>query len=305
MKLLTYKSGKADALGVLAANEKEIYPLAALGYDFKDMNDLIERITDQQMEALRAAIQEPCAAALKLEDTELCSPIPHPKHDVICLGLNYVSHGEEAARIKKGEVWTGKRTTPVYFVKRMYDTTAPIGTASDFSNINQTIGYGVELGVIMGKEAKNVPVEKAMEYVFGYTIINDLTARELGPRHHGPFMSKSPDGYMPMGPWIVTKDEFDHNPTPRLGVRARVNGDLRQGSTTERVTFLPDYLIADLTKVMTLRAGTVISTGSPGEGELGYMVPKFLYAGDTVRCEIDGIGSITTTIVSAKKRKDG
>jgi len=301
MKLLTYKSGANEVLGVLAANEKQVYPLEALGCSFKDMNDLIENITDEQLDALRAASKAPCEAALELKDAVLCSPIPHPRHDVICLGLNYVSHGEEAARIKKGEGWNGKRTTPVYFVKRMYETTPPVGTASDFSNINETIGYGVELGVIMRKTAKNVPMEKAMDYVFGYTIINDLTARELGPRHHGPFMSKSPDGYMPMGPWIVTKDEFDR--IPHLGIRARVNGDLRQGSTTERVTFLPDYIIADLTRVMTLPPAAVISTGSPGEGELGYMVPKFLYAGDTVRCEIDGIGSITTSIVSAKKKK--
>lgn len=154
----------------------------------------------------------------------------------------------------------------------MYETTAPIGTASDFSNINDTIGYGVELGVIMRKTAKNVPVEKAMDYVFGYTIINDLTARELGPRHHGPFMSKSPDGYMPMGPWIVTKDEFDR--IPHLGIRARVNGDLRQGSTTERVTFLPDYIIADLTRIMTLRPATVISTGSPRRRRAGLHGPQ-------------------------------
>lgn len=299
MKLLTYSQNGREELGVLSQNEKQVYPLEALGFFFDDMNHLIEKITDEDLEKLREKIKEPCEKALALDSVRLLAPIPHPRHDVICLGLNYVSHGEEAARIKKGEVWTGKRKTPVYFVKRIYETTPPNGTASDFSSINQTIGYGVELGVIMRKTAKSVSREDAMDYVFGYTIINDLTARELGPRHHGPFMAKSPDGYTPMGPWIVTKDEFER--IPRLGIRARVNGELRQGSTTERVTFLPDYLIEDLSRVMTLKPATVISTGSPGEGELGFMVPVFLKAGDVVTCEIDGIGSISTTIIAEKK----
>ena len=155
--------------------------------------------------------------------------------------------------------------------------------------------YEAELAVIIGKDAKNVPVSEVKNYIFGYTVINDVSARTLQTRHKQWYFGKSLDGFLPMGPCIVSADEIAY--PPKLPIRSYVNGELRQNSNTELLIFDIDHVISELSQGMTLQAGTIIAMGTPAGVGMGFEPPKFLKTGDVVTCEIEGIGRITNPIV--------
>ena len=152
-----------------------------------------------------------------------------------------------------------------------------------------------ELAVILGKDARDVPAGQTKDYVFGYTILNDVSARDVQTAHKQWYFGKSLDGFTPIGPCIVTADEFEAYP-PQLGIRSFVNGEKRQDSNTRLQIFDIDHVIHELSQGMTLKAGTIIATGTPAGVGMGMDPPQFLQPGDTVRCEIDGIGSLTNTV---------
>ncbi len=229
----------------------------------------------------------------EIKNPEIIAPIPVPEQDVICLGINYMDHAEESARFKK-EAFERKREYAAYFSKRVNEMNAPTGVIPMHENIVDSLDYEVELAFIIGKDAKNVSIEDAFDYVFGYTIINDVSARNVQTNHHQWYFGKSLDGFTPMGPCIVTADEFE-NP-PKLNIKSYVNGELRQNSNTELLVFGIDHIIHELSQGMTLKAGTVISTGTPAGVGMGFNPPKFLKKGDVVRCEIEGIGFIENEI---------
>ena len=158
-----------------------------------------------------------------------------------------------------------------------------------------TPGGGIELAVVLGKDAKDVPAGQTKDYVFGYTILNDVSARDVQTAHKQWYFGKSLDGFTPMGPCIVTADEFDSYP-PALPIRSRVNGELRQDSNTKLQIFDIDHVIHELSQGMTLKAGTIIATGTPAGVGMGMDPPQFLHPGDTVQCEIEGIGTLTNTV---------
>lgn len=291
MKLLTYEWNGKRFAGVLTEDGTRALSFAELGLPFGDMNAMFDHGGLDAVGLIRQAVKRATATGVALEQVKLLAPLPHPKRDVICLGLNYIGHSMEMAK-QRGEDWTGQRKNPVYFSKRIYEATGDQATASTYAEFATAIDFGVELGVVIGSDCRNVSIEEAMDYVFGYTIINDLTIRDMDKLHRGPWMGKSVDGYLPMGPWIVTADEFER--IPALKISAYVNGVMQQYNRTDRVSFLPDYIISDLSQVMTLRAGTIISTGSPGGELLGVETPVSLQAGDECRCEIEGIGTLTT-----------
>lgn len=148
--------------------------------------------------------------------------------------------------------------------------------------------------MIIGKDAKDVPKEKAFDYVFGYTIINDVSARNLQTRHKQWYFGKSLDGFTPMGPCIVTKDEFVNPPV--LRICSRVNGELRQNSTTDLMITSIQDVIHELSQGITLKAGTIIAMGTPAGVGMGFIPPKFLKPGDIVECEIEGIGCLKNIV---------
>ena len=212
--------------------------------------------------------------------------------DVICLGINYAEHAEESARFKN-EKFDGKREYPVYFSKRVNEALKDKGTAHCL-NADEKIDYEAELGVIISKTCRNVSAENSRDYVFGYTIINDLSARTLQQKHKQWYYGKSFDSSCPMGPWIVTADEFDY--PPKLKIESRVNSEVRQSSNTGKMIFNIDYIIEDLSRSVTLKSASVISTGTPAGAGMGFDPPKFLKDGDKVECEIENIGILTTYI---------
>lgn len=233
------------------------------------------------------------STALPLEQVRLLAPIPRPEQDVICLGINYFDHAKESERVT-GKGAKAPDTFPIYFSKRVHEAVAPGGDIDSHSDIVADLDYEAELAVVIGKCAYNVSEAEALEYVFGYTILNDVSARTIQNQHKQWYRGKSLDGFTPMGPWIVTPEEFDVR-EPHC-IRSRVNGELRQDSTTDRMIFHVAYVIAELSRGMTLLPGTIISMGTPAGVGMGFDPPKWLHPGDEVACSIEGIGTLTNTV---------
>lgn len=247
---------------------------------FADMNALIAA------GGIRAI---PHNAAPVSADAVILSPIPRPRQDVVCLGINYSAHAVESARFSK-EAFGGERPYPIFFSKRVNYSQGPEAEIPAYEGLVDSLDYECELAVILGKDAKNVKKENAAEYIFGYTVLNDVSARNLQTRHKQWYLGKSLDGFTPMGPCIVSADEIAF--PPELGIRSIINGEIRQDSNTRNLlTDIPE-IIEILTEGMTLLAGTVIATGTPSGVGMGMTPPTFLKAGDTVECVIDGIGSL-------------
>ena len=198
---------------------------------------------------------------------------------------------EDAQKISGGDV---KLPYPIFFSKRVcysQGTDAPIPA---YTGLVDSLDYECELGVVIGKDAKNVKRADVPDYIFGYTIVNDVSARNLQTRHKQWYFGKSLDGFTPMGPCIVSADEFPFPPKQRIA--CRVNGDVRQDSNTANlITGITDIIVM-LSEGMTLKAGTVIATGTPAGVGMGMKPPTFLKPGDVVECEIEGIGVLRNYI---------
>ncbi len=294
MKLVTYMNEGKEFIGAVTKSGEYILPLKANGFEYETMNALIEGISDAEIARLKAVLEkEQGEGLIPYSETLILAPIPNPKQDIICLGINYMDHAVESVRYKK-EAFDGERKDPVYFSKRVNRASGHLDKIPSNSHFISTLDYEAELAVIIGKEAKNVKKEDAFDYVFGYTIVNDVTARELQTKHKQWYFGKGLDGFTPMGPVIVTADEISSPPV--LGIKSYVNGELRQNSTTDLFIHDIPYVISELSQGMTLTPGTIIATGTPAGVGMGFVPPKFLVKGDVVTCEIEGIGSITNEV---------
>lgn len=293
MKLLTFEYNKKECIGILNSDCEKVCPLSKLGIKYSTMNEFIEKITKEQLRNIDEAIKNNSYESISLSSIKKMAPIPHPKQDIICLGINYMEHAVESAKYKK-EAFGGERPFAVYFSKRVNEALGDEGIIPCYENIVDSLDYEVELAVIIGKDAKNVSKENAFDYVFGYTILNDVSARNLQTRHKQWYFGKSFDGFTPMGPYIVTADEFK-NPID-LKISSKVNGELRQNSSTSKLIFDIPHVINELSQGMTLKSGTIISMGTPSGVGMGFQPPKFLKKGDIIQCEIEKIGSLTNKI---------
>lgn len=302
MKLLTYVSNGQEKVGVLSADESYVYSLFQFGIDVKSMNEMIDTISETEMQMLRAQLLKEknnnngCRvfSGEPLAQIKLCAPIPRPKQDLICLGINYAAHAEESARYKR-ESFEKDRAYAVYFSKRVNEAVANGEGIPAHAALVDSLDYEAELAFIIGKTAKNVKKEQAREYIFGYTIINDVSARNVQTRHKQWYFGKSLDGFAPMGPWIVTADEIAW--PPALSIQSYVNGELRQDANTDLLLFGIDDVLEELSSGMTLLPGTIILTGTPAGVGMGMLPPQFLKAGDTIECRIEGIGSLKNTVI--------
>ncbi|PAF47867.1 fumarylacetoacetase [Helicobacter sp. 12S02634-8] len=294
MRLITFKQTKTSpyALGVLDHSLEKIIPLDTLKIQCNDMQTLIQMWNPALKDKLEQAILN-TQGTLHLDTIIKAAPIPHPFAEIICLGINYLDHAKESAKFKK-EAFDGTRQEAVYFGKRVSEALPDGGTIPAHAHLTQKLDYEVELGVIIGKDARNVARKDAFEYVFGYTIINDISARDIQLKHKQWYFGKSLEGSAPMGPWIVTKDAFAF--PPKLEITSRVNGQLRQKSSTDLMIFDIAYVIEELSAGMLLKAGSIISMGTPSGVGMGFEPPKFLKKGDTIVCNIEGIGTLRNTI---------
>jgi len=207
--------------------------------------------------------------------------------------MNYRAHLEEAAGYDAG-AFAKERPVAVYFSKRVSRAGDPDGVIPRYEGLVERLDYEAELAVIIGKTARNVKAKDAGDYVFGYTVLNDVSARDLQTGHKQWYLGKGLDGFTPMGPCILTADETAF--PPALDISCKVNGELRQHSNTALLIHGIPEIIEELSAGMTLLPGTIIATGTPAGVGMGFDPPKFLEAGDVVECAIQGIGSLRSTV---------
>ena len=291
MRLVTYVDNSDNAkTGLL--NNNTVVPLEQLDIS-NDMNEIIK-----DFENVKKIIGENKIESLKsldISDIKLLAPIPRPLRNIMCVGKNYHDHAQEF--YGSGFDSSGKKAVadfPVIFTKA---TTSVIATdeniilANDYTN---TTDYEGELGLILSKGGKNIKPEDAYDYIFGYTIINDVSARNIQKQHEQWFIGKSPDTYCPMGPAIVTSDEIGD--VTKLKLKTTVNGEVRQDSIVERLIFDIPTLLSTISKTMTLEVCDIIATGTPAGVGIGFEPPVYLKSGDQVEVSIDKLGALRNTI---------
>lgn len=291
MRLYTVAYENSESLAVSFAGDDRLYLLPENGFTFENMQELIEFWDDSLKNRLLALAQSGKAAVPG--SYRILAPIVRPRQDVVCLGINYYAHAKEAAGFSE-EAFGGERPRTIYFSKRCSYAPGTGEKIPSYEGLVDSLDYEAELAVVLGCDTKNADRKKALEAVFGYTIINDISARNLQTAHKQWYLGKSLDGFTPMGPCIVTADEI---PDPQcLNIKCYVNGQLRQDSNTSLQIQTVAGAICELSLGMTLQAGTIIATGTPAGVGMGFTPPKFLHRGDVVRCEIEKIGALENII---------
>lgn len=280
MKLITCLYKGEERVGALTEEGAAFLP-------YPDMNTLIESLPPAAFAVTSTAKPVP------LEDVTLLAPIPRPRQDVICLGMNYRDHEKEAAKYD-AEAFKKEKPAAVYFSKRVSRAGDPDGDIPRYEDLVERLDYEAELAVIIGKTARNVKAENAGDYVFGYTVLNDVSARDLQTGHKQWYFGKGLDGFTPMGPCILTADETAF--PPALDISCAVNGEERQRSNTALLIHGIPEIIEELSAGMTLLPGTIIATGTPAGVGMGFDPPKFLSAGDVVACTIQNVGTLRSTV---------
>jgi 2-keto-4-pentenoate hydratase/2-oxohepta-3-ene-1,7-dioic acid hydratase in catechol pathway len=287
MKFVTYGDGH-PRVGVVVDDR-----VIDLGERFDSMQALIEG-GEPALDEARSLVEGADKQAAVAE-VELRAPIPHPRRNVFCMGWNYQTHFEEGLG-RRGDRQEDLPEYPTFFDK---PTTTVIGPYDDIPfdpNFSEKMDYEAELAVVIGRAGRSIPATEALDHVFGYTLADDVTARDVQRRHGGQWLKgKGMDGSCPLGPWIVTADEI-RDPQD-LPVQCHVNGVQKQDSNTRFMVFPVARLIAELSLAMTLLPGDILLTGTP-EG-VGYArtPPEYLSPGDEVKVTIPDIGSITNRVV--------
>jgi 2-keto-4-pentenoate hydratase/2-oxohepta-3-ene-1,7-dioic acid hydratase in catechol pathway len=295
MKLATFSPlPSGEPRPGLVIDDKRIVDIpAALGADADTATMLgIIRAGAPMLARLRTLAGKPPASTLPIADVKLHAPIPRPAKNVFCVGWNYLEHFEEGAKKLQDNRELPK--WPVFFSKATTAVTGPFDTVPFDAKISTSLDWEVELGMIIGTGGKDIAEGDAMRHVFGYTVINDVSWRDLQRRHGGQWhKGKSLDGTCPMGPWIVTADSIEPN---NLRVACRVNGVTKQDSSTKFLYFKLPRLIVDLSMGQTLEAGDIISTGTPEGVGFARTPPEFMKPGDLLETEIEGIGTLRNPI---------
>jgi 2-keto-4-pentenoate hydratase/2-oxohepta-3-ene-1,7-dioic acid hydratase in catechol pathway len=299
MKFVTFLKDGREKLGIYNEFMTQVININSLKLSRKycNMNDLIKNIDDIDLEILQQACfqhEDSSYEVYSINDIKICAPITKSENDIICLGLNYVEHVNETSRSFKDDSIDIPKY-PVYFSKRVNKIIGSKEKINSYKGLVEELDYEVELAVVIGKDGINIPKEKVEEYIFGYTIMNDISARDLQHRHIQWYRGKSLDTFTSLGPCIVHKSEIKF--PIELNLRSKVNGELRQNSNTKHFIFNIPTIIHDLSLGMTLKAGDIIATGTPEGVGMGFDQPKFLKKGDIVECEIEGIGVLKNKVI--------
>ncbi len=301
MKLVTYSESarKPARTGVIGADGGVIdiaraakAARVALPFDADDMISLVGS-GKKGLAAIHKAVAGLKASHHKLAKVKLHAPIPRPRKNVFCVGWNYLDHFNEgaAARPHVQEM----PAHPAFFSKQPLTVNSPYGKVPAHSGVTEKLDWEVELAMIIGLGGTNITEARAMKHVFGYTVANDVSAREV-QRHHGQqwFRGKSLDGHLPLGPWIVTADEV--RDPDNLNLSCRVNGVVKQTSNTRHLYFKLPRIIAELSAGITLEAGDIILTGTPSGVGHARTPPEFMRPGDVMETEVEGIGMLRNLI---------
>lgn len=283
MRLASWSWGGREHVGTISADGREATPLAASDAS-RGALPLIQAL------ARGEPLPQPSGTRLPVDVVTLRAPLPRPLRSLFCVGRNYRAHAQELAGTVFRETMPTSDPWPIVFGKLGECVVGPfdmVRMPSAATTIQ--VDYESELAVVIGRGGRDIPRSRAMDHIFGYTIVNDVTARDVQMRHQQWDLGKSFDNFCPMGPWIVTADELEGRATR---VRGWVNGEPRQDGLTKDMIFDIPTLIETCSRGITLHPGDVIATGTPAGVGMGFNPPRWLKSGDVVRIEIDGIGAI-------------
>ena len=289
MKIVAFHHPGQPGVGLVSSDLQQIQP-----FDLPLSQRETGALSIIEMQARGEALPS-LLASVTLADVQVTAPLPRPRRNIFCVGKNYFAHAKEFAGSgfdSSAVAGEDIPADPIIFSKVPESVVGP-GVAIEMPAASSAIDYEAELAVIIGRGGKGIAAGDAMAHVWGYTIVNDVTARDWQSRHKQWHMGKSFDTFCPMGPWLVSADECDGTKTR---VRCYVNGELRQDAPTADLIFDIPKLIATLSAGITLYPGDVIATGTPVGVGIGFKPPKYLAAGDVVRIEIDGIGSLENPV---------
>jgi 2-keto-4-pentenoate hydratase/2-oxohepta-3-ene-1,7-dioic acid hydratase in catechol pathway len=300
MKLITFSTTAhpLPRIGVMRGKDiVDIESAAAhagmrLEFDPMDMISLIES-GEAGLDQVKALLKIHQSGTPEPVETQIHAPIPRPRKNVVCVGWNYVEHFAEGELVRKSGQEIPEH--PTFFTKSPTAVNGPFGDISCDPALHGKFDWEVELGVIIGREGKTIQEAAAMDYVFGYTVINDISVRNAQRAHGGQwFKGKSFDGTCPMGPYLVTSDEID---PCDLQLICRINDVMKQNASTKQMHFNIPRIISELSWGMTLEPGDVISTGTPPGVGFARTPPEFLQPGDVVETEIVGLGVMRNRMV--------
>lgn len=290
MNFVTFKANGKTEIGILTHEKDYVIPLQTAEQHYNGVVTLADTMLglldqgDAAVETVRkimANLDDACPK-LPLNGVKLLAPIPRPRKNIFCIGKNYVEHAKEFE--KNADVSVAVPKVPVVFSKPPTCVVGPDAIVKNHKEITSQVDYEVELAVIIGKKASRVAKAQAYDYVFGYTIMNDVTARDLQKAHSQWVMGKGPDTFAPLGPWIVHKSAI---PNPHdLYIKCAINGEIRQQGNTKDMIFDIPTLIATISSVITLEPGDIIATGTPAGVGAGFNPPRFLQPGDEMRLEV-------------------
>jgi 2-keto-4-pentenoate hydratase/2-oxohepta-3-ene-1,7-dioic acid hydratase in catechol pathway len=289
LRIATYVQGGKRQVGLVSVDGQQITP-------FRLSPEAARRGAQPLIEMMVAGKNLSIdAATVLVELVKLEAPLPLPRRNLWCVGRNYHAHAKELSASVFKDNDADPQSWPIVFTKVPECVVGPHDEVMlPGEQISAQIDYEAELAVVIGKGGKNIQRADAMSHIFGYTIVNDVTARDVQMRHQQWDMGKSFDTFCPMGPWIVTADEMDGRNTH---VRCWVNGELRQDAPTANMIFDIPTLIETISRGISLYPGDVIATGTAAGVGMGFKPPRYLKKGDVVRIEIDGIGSIENRFV--------
>jgi 2-keto-4-pentenoate hydratase/2-oxohepta-3-ene-1,7-dioic acid hydratase in catechol pathway len=294
MRLATMQlEGRAQPV-VVSPDGRRFVPASAIVPGFAgDLIDLIARTASPSLEF------GPTTSWRSLDGHRLLAPIPCPRRNIFCVGKNYHEHAAEFAQSGFDTSAAKDETAPAFpviFTKAPSTVVGDGDAVQRFAHVTEQLDYEAELAVVIGRPGRGIAPAGSPAHIWGYTIVNDVTARDLQQKHRQWFLGKSMDTFCPMGPWIVTADEVG-DPAD-LNVRCWVNGQLRQSANTRDLIFDIPTIIATLSAGMTLLPGDIIATGTPAGVGIGFKPPRFLNAGDVMKITIDKLGTLTNTIAA-------
>jgi 2-keto-4-pentenoate hydratase/2-oxohepta-3-ene-1,7-dioic acid hydratase in catechol pathway len=290
VKLMMFRAGGGDRrLGALRpGSEDEVAELS----EFADLRALIDA-GDNGLAHARSALSSSRSKSHRLAELELLAPLDQPRGNVIAIGRNYQKHAAETAHIDGGEP-----SPPTVFTKAITSLTEPFADIVIDPSVSDKIDWEVELAILIGKGGANIKAKRAREHVFGYTVLNDVTARDIQSTWGGQyFKGKSLDRSCPTGPWVVTKDEIED--PQALNLMLRINGTVKQEGNTSDMIYPVDAIIEWVSRGMTLLPGTLIASGTPDGVGFARTPPEYLQPGDVMESEVQGIGGLRNRIVAA------
>jgi 2-keto-4-pentenoate hydratase/2-oxohepta-3-ene-1,7-dioic acid hydratase in catechol pathway len=289
MRFVSYATGGRHSVGLLR-DEWTMCPVP--GTESDEPTGMLHLIKNwSEMEDALADLDAP---RVPLDSVELLAPIPLPRRNIFCVGKNYADHVREFG--ESGYDSTGDARSPekpIFFTKAPSTVLAPGKVIDAHSTLTREVDYEAELAVIIGKGGRSITREAALKHVWGYTILNDVTARDLQRDHRQWFLGKSLDTFGPMGPWAVTADEVNEQ---ALEISCSVNGELRQEAKTSALIFDIPTLIEVLSAGITLQPGDIIATGTPEGVGIGFTPPRFLEKGDEISIRITGLGTLRNSL---------